>query len=175
MCDTHIASSDQCVDGLFQSVGTLSVRIFSCVRWFFVSAHCFSCDFVSAALFLVACFLVRTLKHWKDLGASGADPTRRTSSFKWAELTCARRAASYRHHKLCKRTLRNTKNENTLQICWANKKELKCFLTPSRGVLKMVLFKLDQKIAQDRGLKITPTGSFSIILYNTMPTEGLVK
>ena len=31
------------------------------------------------------------------------------------------------------------------------------------------------KIVQDRGSKFSKTGSFAIILYNTMPTEALVK
>ena len=34
---------------------------------------------------------------------------------------------------------------------------------------------IDLKIAQDRGLKFGQTGSFAIILYNTMPTGALVK
>ena len=41
----------------------------------------------------------------------GADLTRRTSGFRWAELTCARRAASCKHPQaVLKKNLRNTKN-----------------------------------------------------------------
>ena len=71
---------------------------------FFVFRSCslfFLFYFRSCSSFLLAGFFLRTLKHEivilyvevKNMGASGADSTRRTSGFQWAELTCARWAA----------------------------------------------------------------------------------
>ena len=70
---------------------------------FFVFRFCslFFVLFSFLQLFSSRRIFLRTLKdelvilyvEVKNLGASGADSTRRTSSFQWAELTCARWAA----------------------------------------------------------------------------------
>ena len=57
------------------------------------------------------------------MGASGTDPTRGTSSSKWAELTCARRAARVVDFE------KNEKHERT-QKNWRNKMLAECFDGP---------------------------------------------
>ena len=80
----------------------------------------FSHDFLCTTMHYILA-LRRGGKRW----TSGADSTKRTSSLKWTELTCARRAASYRlpqavqttpkgHENNTKRTCRNSGKKSLL-------------------------------------------------------------